>query len=316
MKIVMETAVRRLEFGKHVELPGAGNQLMSKSRSGPLLVGGGKRLEFDGTPRIMGVLNLTPDSFYSGSRYPDGDKAVEKAARMVEEGVDIIDVGGESSRPGASPVEAEQERARVIPVIREISCRFPGILISIDTYKSVVARAAVEAGAHIVNDISAGLADREMLPAVAELGVGYVMMHMRGDPRTMQLNTHYDDMLGEIYGFFENGLERARKAGCKVEQIVLDPGIGFGKSPSANYELISRLAFFASLGRPLLVGPSRKSFMALAGLAHPEERLEGTLAACTVATLAGADILRVHDVGPVKRAVAVAWRFRCLWEAD
>ncbi|MEA2063107.1 MAG: dihydropteroate synthase, partial [Gemmatimonadota bacterium] len=199
---------------------------------------------------------------------------------------------------------------RVVPVVSEIVGRLPGVLISVDTYKAEVARRAVEAGAAIVNDVGAGLLDPGMFSAVAELGVGLVMMHMRGSPRSMQRDTHYDDLMAELREFFAGRLEQAEKAGIPLERIVLDPGVGFGKSAQDNYRLIAGLGELSHLGRPVLVGPSRKSFMALAGLKNPEERLEGTLAACTVATLAGAAILRVHDIGPVARAVAVAARFR------
>jgi len=273
------------------------------------LLGGGKSLVMGGRPRIMGILNLTPDSFYDGSAYRDVNSAIDHAARMVEEGADLIDVGGESTRPGASPVSADLEKERVVPVIREIARRFPEQIISVDTYKSEVARAALGEGAAAVNDISAGTLDKRMLETVAGLKAGYVMMHMRGEPRTMQLNTAYDDMVGEIYLFFARCLEKTQESGISWESIALDPGIGFGKSPEANYELIYRLAEFAPLGRPILAGCSRKSFMALAGLKDPAERLEGTLAACTVAVISGADILRVHDIGPVQRAVSVASLF-------
>jgi dihydropteroate synthase len=284
--------------------------LIGFRRPGRWLLAGGRSLELNETPRLMGVLNLSPDSFYEGSCYTSVEAAVEKAVEMAGQGADIIDLGGESTRPGLTPVGLQEELKRVIPVVREISRALPETLISVDTYKSQVAREAVEAGAHIVNDISAGLLDEKMLPAVAETDVGYVMMHMRGEPRTMQLNTEYEDLMAELFCFLQEGLERADKAGISREHIVLDPGIGFGKSPAGNYEIISRLAELAPLGRPLLVGPSRKSFLALAGLESPGERLEGTLAACTVAVLAGADILRVHDIEPVRRAVAAASFFK------
>ena len=275
-------------------------------------VGDSKQLETSGCPRIMGILNVTSDSFYNGGRYRIKDSALEQARRMSEQGADIIDVGGESTRPGAEPVDVDEEKARVVPVISEIADRWPEVLISVDTYKAAVARAAAEAGAHIVNDVSAGLLDPDMFAAVADLGVGYVMMHMRGKPQTMQKNTRYKDLIAEIYNFFLDRLEQAADSGIESERIVLDPGIGFGKSAEDSYRLIARLGEFAPLGRPMVVGPSRKSFIALAGLTDPADRLEGTLAACTVATLAGAGILRVHDVGPVSRAVAVAMRFRDL----
>ncbi|MEA1996697.1 MAG: dihydropteroate synthase, partial [Gemmatimonadota bacterium] len=188
-------------------------------------------LTFEGAPKIMGVLNLTPDSFYDGGRLNDVGRAVEYAERMADEGADLIDVGGESTRPGASPVSAREEAARVVPVIRKLAHRLgPQTVISVDTYKAAVARRAVEAGVGVINDVSAGAMDREMFETVAELGVGYVIMHMRGEPRSMQMDTEYRDMMAEIYEFFESSLERARAAGIEREKIVLDPGIGFGKS--------------------------------------------------------------------------------------
>jgi len=280
------------------------------SKPGRWILAEGRSLELNDTPRLMGVLNLTPDSFYGGSCYSSVEAAVEKAVEMAGQGADIIDLGGESTRPGSSPVDSEQELRRVIPVVRKISRALPGTLISVDTYKAQVAREALKAGAHIVNDISAGLLDENMLPTVAETGAGYVMMHMRGKPRTMQLDIEYEDLMAELFSFFRESLERADRAGIDRERIALDPGIGFGKPPAGNYEIISRLAELAPLGRPLLVGPSRKSFLALAGLESPDERLEGTLAACTVAVLCGADILRVHDIEPVRRAVATASFFK------
>ncbi|HLA39292.1 MAG TPA: dihydropteroate synthase, partial [Candidatus Glassbacteria bacterium] len=260
-------------------------------------------------PRIMGVLNLTPDSFYGGSRVSEAREALQRAGQMLEQGADVIDVGGESTRPGASPVTEAEEIRRVVPVVTELVKRFPEILVSVDTYKARVARAAVEAGAKIVNDIGAGLLDERMFETVAALGAGYVMMHMRGVPRSMQQDTEYDDLLAEIYRFFTRRLEQASAAGIDPARIVIDPGIGFGKPPGGNFEIISRLSEFAPLGRPILVGPSRKSFLALAGLDNPEDRLEGTLAACTVAVQSGAHLLRVHDVGPVKKSLAAASRF-------
>jgi dihydropteroate synthase len=258
----------------------------------------------------MGILNVTSDSFYDGGRYFSVQSALEQAQRMFEQGADILDVGGESTRPGAEPVEAEEEKVRVVSVIKEIAERLPEALISVDTYKASVARAAVEAGAHIVNDVSAGMLDSEMLATVAGLGAGYVIMHMRGKPQNMQRDTHYDNLITEINVFFNERMERTLAAGIEPERVVLDPGVGFGKSAEDNYRLIAGLDEFTAIGRPLLVGPSRKSFLSLAGQTDPEERLEGSLAACTVATLAGADYLRVHDVGPVSRAVAVAAQFR------
>ncbi|MFH1068342.1 MAG: dihydropteroate synthase [Candidatus Glassbacteria bacterium] len=270
---------------------------------------GGCSLDLTSGARIMGVLNLTTDSFYGGSRVPTIKEAVRRAEEMLDQGADIIDVGGESTRPGAMPVGEEEEAERVVPVVRELALSHPEMIISVDTYKASVARAAVAAGARIINDIGAGLLDERMFETVSTLGAGYVMMHMRGVPRSMQQDTEYDDLLAEIYRFFAGRLEQARKMGIDPARIVIDPGIGFGKPAAGNFEIISRLSEFAPLGRPVMVGPSRKSFLSLAGLASPEDRLEGTLAACTVAVQAGAHVLRVHDVGSVKKNIAAAARF-------
>ncbi len=271
-------------------------------------IAGGRVLELS-RPLIMGVLNFTPDSFYSASRITALDEAVRCAQRMAEEGADIIDIGGESTRPGAEPVRFEEEIRRIVPVVEALVARLGSVPVSVDTYKADVARAALDAGASIVNDIGAGLLDERMLETVAGYGAGYVLMHMRGKPRTMQQDTSYEDLMGEVFSFFHAGLERCAAAGINLESVALDPGIGFGKQPAGNYELLSRLGEFHSLGRPLLTGASRKSFLSLAGQDDPLERLEGSLAACTVAVLAGARILRVHDVGSSCRVVRTACVF-------
>lgn len=278
---------------------------LEDSRPAVWKIGGGRELKLDHT-LIMGVLNLTPDSFYAGSRAAAVEEAVRRATEMAEQGAEIIDLGGESTRPGADEVGAEAEIARVAPVVEAVAAELGAVPVSIDTCKARVAAAALDTGAMIVNDVGAGLLDGEMLPTVAARGAGYVMMHMRGRPRTMQQDTAYDDLLGEIHRFFVAGLERCAASGVPDERIVLDPGIGFGKPAAGNYDIISRLGEFATLGQPLLVGASRKSFLTLAGLDRPEDRLEGSLAACAVAVLAGANILRVHDVAGSRRAAAAA----------
>jgi dihydropteroate synthase len=267
----------------------------------------GLSLDLGGTPLVMGILNVTPDSFYDGSLHFEPQRALDFAESMLDAGADIIDVGGESTRPGAEPVDQQEETSRVLPVIRGILERHPRAVISIDTYKADVARRAVEAGARIINDIGAGRLDRAMLGTVAETGAAWVAMHMRGVPRTMQTETHYDDLFGELTGFFTERLAAAENAGIANDRIALDPGIGFGKSAEANYELISHLDIFHSLGCPLLAGPSRKSFL---GGDTRGERLEGTLAAVTVAVLRGATVVRVHDVAETVRTVRAAARFR------
>ncbi len=253
----------------------------------------------------MGILNVTPDSFSDGGLYTDPGRAVEHALEMVEAGADIIDVGGESTRPGAEPVPAEEERRRVVPVIRALR-RQSDVLISVDSYKAEVARAAVEAGADIVNDISGLGFDEEMPQLLATSGVGLVLMHIKGTPRTMQRNPVYRDVIGEISGYFAERLAKAEEAGISREQVVLDPGIGFGKQLVHNLEILRRLKEFCRLGRPLLVGPSRKSFIGAILDLPPGQRLEGTAAAVALSIAGGADVVRVHDVREMVRVARVA----------
>lgn len=253
----------------------------------------------------MGILNITQDSFSDGGLYFDRDKAVARGLIMVEEGADIIDVGGESTRPGSDSVPAEEELRRVIPVISTLR-RQTQSLISIDTNKSDVALAALDAGADIVNDISAGRFDPKMLPLIARKDVPIILMHMQGIPKTMQDAPYYKDVLAEVKAFLEQRCDAALAAGVDKEKIIIDPGIGFGKRFEDNLILINNLRSLDSLGRPILVGVSRKSFLARMLNLPPQERLEGTIAASILSILSGAHILRIHDVRPVKRAVAVA----------
>jgi dihydropteroate synthase len=261
-------------------------------------------------PKIMGILNLTPDSFYDGGRYNELDRAIARAEEMAEEGADIIDVGGESTRPGSEPVSVEEEMRRVLPVIRELAKRVD-LPISIDTYKSEVARAAIEEGAEIVNDISAMRFDERMLEVVRGKKVGVVLMHMKGTPKDMQVNPYYEDVVGEVYVFLRERAEWAMKNGVDKDHLIIDPGIGFGKRVSDNLELIKRLPEFKSLGLPILIGPSRKSFIGniLGGL-PPEERLEGTASAVAISVMNGANIIRVHDVREMKRVIEVAYAIK------
>ncbi len=253
---------------------------------------------------VMGVLNVTPDSFSDGGRFLHPDAAAARARRMVEEGADLVDVGAESSRPGAAAVSAGEEWDRLAPVLARL--RDLPVPISVDTTKGEVARRALEAGAAAINDISALRFDPDVARAAAEAGAGLVLMHMRGTPRTMQADTEYDDLMGEVAGALADALGRARAAGCAAEQLVVDPGIGFGKSPEGNLEILARLDRLAPLGQPILVGPSRKSFIgAVLGL-PVEERLEATLAACVAALFRGARIFRVHDPEPARRALDLA----------
>ncbi len=268
-----------------------------------------RELNPDGRVLIMGILNVTPDSFSDGGRFLSPDAAVERALAMEKEGADIIDVGGESSRPGADPVPVEEELRRVLPVLERLRGKLR-IPISIDTTKAEVAEAALRAGASIVNDISALRFDPAMAPLVAEFGAGLVLMHMLGTPKTMQQAPHYEDVVTEVRDFLAERAQYAQSQGIPREAIAVDPGIGFGKTVEHNLELLRRLPELVELGFPVLVGPSRKSFIgAILGLGV-EERLEGTLAACAVAVVRGADILRVHDVKEVRRAADLALHLR------
>ncbi|WP_025323138.1 dihydropteroate synthase [Deferrisoma camini] len=264
-------------------------------------------LRLDGRPLVMGILNVTPDSFSDGGDYFDREAALDRALQMVEEGADLLDVGGESTRPGAPPVPLEEEERRVVPVIEHLAHRV-GVPISVDTYKAGVARRAVEAGAALVNDVSGLRMDPAMAGTVAGLGAGLVVMHMRGDPRTMQSDTRYADLVGEIFRALEESVDRAVEAGVDRARVWVDPGIGFGKSAEQNLVLLRRLAEFRSLGCPVLVGASRKSFIGRTlGIEDPKDRLEGSLAAAVVAVWNGARILRVHDVRATRRAADLAW---------
>jgi dihydropteroate synthase len=250
----------------------------------------------------MGVVNVTPDSFSDGGRFLETEDAIARALQLADDGADILDIGGESSRPGADEVGGQEELDRVAPVVEAVA-RELDTPISVDTYKPSVARECLAIGATMVNDIT-GLEDPEMVRVAAEAGAGVIVMHMRGRPQTMQRDLHYDDLVGEILSFLEERAQRARAAG--IEEVIVDPGIGFGKSAAQNFELIRRLDELATLGLPILVGPSRKSFLGSLPSALPAEmRLEGTLAAVAVSVVNGASIVRVHDVLETKRVVEV-----------
>jgi dihydropteroate synthase len=259
--------------------------------------------DFGERVRIMGILNVTPDSFSDGGSHADAAKAVAHGLSLAEEGADFIDVGGESTRPGAEPVDPAEEARRVVPVIRELAAK-AGVPVSVDTRNASVAREALDAGAAIVNDVSGFTHDAGMAPLVGERGSTAVVMHMKGDPRTMQMHPEYDDLVGEVTAFFREALRRADEAG--IRQVILDPGIGFGKTPAHSLELLARLREFEHFGRPLMVGPSRKRFIGEVLGLPVGERLEGTIGACVAAAMNGARILRVHDVRAVSRAVRVA----------
>jgi dihydropteroate synthase len=263
-----------------------------------------KERSFDLTekPLIMGVLNLTPDSFSDGSRYDSVYEAVAAAEKMVADGADILDIGGESTRPGAEPVSAEEEAERVIPVIKKLAGRL-NVPISIDTWKATVAKAALNAGAEIVNDISAMTFDPDMSGTIAESGAAVVLMHNRGRPTEMQKNTDYSDIVSEVMAFLDARIQAAILAGIDEERIVVDPGIGFGKDASGNMEIIRRLREFHLLNRPILIGTSRKSFIGAALNREVSERVFGTAASVAVAMMNGASIFRVHDVAAMRDTV-------------
>jgi len=254
---------------------------------------------------LVGVVNVTPDSFFDGGLYFEPARAIEHALALAADGADIIDVGGESSRPGSSPIPAKEEKKRILPVV-EVLKQKENVLISVDTTKAEVAEAALAAGADIINDISAGRFDPRMLPVAARSGAGLILMHMKGTPRTMQIAPHYDDVLGEVKAFLKERQEAAEACGVRRESILLDPGIGFGKKLEHNLALLNNLEALAGLERPLLVGISRKSFIGKILKLEAPDRFEGTIAAAVVSILRGASLLRVHDIQAVKRAVAVA----------
>lgn len=249
---------------------------------------------------IMGILNVTPDSFSDGGRFYRFEDAVEQAEKMIEEGADIVDVGGESTRPGARAVPAEEEIKRVVPVIRDLS-KQRKIVISIDTRKAKVARAALEAGAHMVNDVSGLRFDRKMARLIARYKVPVCIMHIKGNPRTMQKNPVYKDLMGEVIEYLEEGIAIAKNAGILHGKIMVDPGIGFGKTVENNLEILKRLREIKVLGCPILVGPSRKSTIGKVLNLLVEERLEGTAAAVAISIANGANIVRVHDVKEMAR---------------
>jgi dihydropteroate synthase len=256
------------------------------------------------TTKLMGVVNVTPDSFSDGGLYLDPEAAIARGEVLAAAGASILDVGGESTRPGAEPVGAATERGRVEPVVAALAGA--GHRVSIDTSKASVAAAALDAGARIVNDVTALRGDGEMATLCAERGATVVLMHMRGEPRTMQRDPTYEDVVAEVKSFLAERLEAALAAGIAEERIWLDPGIGFGKTAEHNLELLRRLGELAALGRPLVVGTSRKSFIGRLDGSAAGERLGGTIASSVLAAAEGAEVLRVHDVAEASQALAVA----------
>ena len=252
---------------------------------------------------VMGILNVTPDSFSDGGRYLDHGAAVDRGIEMVEEGADFIDVGGESTRPGSDPVSPDEERDRVVPVIETLAAKVP-VPMSVDTRKPAVARAALEAGALIVNDIS-GARDPEMFAVAREAGAGMALMHMKGEPKTMQVAPHYGDVVAEVHEYLRERIEAAEFAGIAPERLCVDPGIGFGKDLQQNLALMHHVDVLLDLGRPVLVGPSRKRFIGALLDLPEDQRVEGTAGAVAWLVARGAHIVRVHDVREMIRLVRV-----------
>ncbi len=265
----------------------------------------GEILTIGPEPWLMGILNVTPDSFSDGGKFFKTEKAQEQGLAMVEQGARIIDIGGESTRPGAREISLEEELNRVIPVVQKLR-KQTSAYISIDTRKSQVARAALEEGADLINDISALRHDPDMARVVARYQVPVVLMHMLGQPENMQQAPHYDNLLFDLKYFFLSRMREASRAGITEDSLILDPGLGFGKTAGDNLRLINNLDYFLGLNRPILIGPSRKSFIGKILAAPPEDRLEGTIASAVISYLRGAVIFRVHDILQVKRALQVA----------
>ncbi len=257
-----------------------------------------------GRPAVMGILNVTPDSFADGGRYATVDAALARGERLVAEGADIVDVGGESTRPGAEPVAAEVEAGRVEAVVAFLVRRFPGTVVSVDTSKATVARRALDAGAVLVNDVTAGR-DPEMLPLVAALGAGVVLMHMRGTPATMQHDTTYRDVVAEVHAYLAERAELAAAAGIPASRIFLDPGIGFGKDVAGNVSLLRAASDLAALGHPVVLGASRKGFIGALSGAAVEDRLPGSLAVLADTVRLPRAVVRVHDVAATVQFLAV-----------
>ena len=258
-------------------------------------------LIFLNTPKIMGVLNITPDSFYDGGRYKAEDQVLAQVEKMMKEGATFIDIGAYSSRPGAAEVSEAEEAKRLYPMLQAILKRFPEVLLSIDTFRSHIAKDAVEMGAALINDISAGQLDPEMIPTVGKLGVPYIMMHMRSTPKDMQEHTYYEHLLQEIISYFSEKIDRAKKH--NINDIIIDPGYGFAKNTQQNFKLLRNSALLNTFGVPVLTGVSRKSMIYKTLNTTAQEALNGTTALHMQALINGSSILRVHDVAPAKECI-------------
>jgi dihydropteroate synthase len=265
---------------------------------------GGKLIDLS-KPKVMGIINLTPDSFYAGSRMSGIDAALQQAEKMLTEGADFLDLGAYSSRPGADDISVQEETDRLLPVVEAIVSQYPDAVLSIDTFRAQVAEAAIKKGAHIINDISGGQLDADMFATVARLQVPYILMHMKGNPKTMQQLAGYDDVFAEVYDYFADKYYQLKQLG--VHDVIIDPGFGFAKKPEHSYALMSRLQDLNTLQLPILVGISRKKMIYGALGINASEALNGTTALNTIALTKGADILRVHDVKEVVEAVKI-WK--------
>ncbi len=258
-------------------------------------------------PVLVGILNVTPDSFSDGGAFFDPEAAAARAATMLDEGARVVDVGGESTRPGSDPVSPDEEVLRVVPVIERLAAERPGAMVSVDTYRAATAEAALRAGAGVVNDVTALRGDPRMAPLVAEAGCPVVLMHMKGEPKTMQREPRYDDVVREVRDFLAERAEFALSAGVRPGNVIVDPGIGFGKNLEHNLELLRGLDAIVELGFPVLIGASRKSFLGkITGVQEASERVFGTVATSVVAYGRGATLFRVHDVRANREALAVA----------
>jgi dihydropteroate synthase len=266
------------------------------------------RLLVGDKPLVMGIINATPDSFYGGSRFTGADAILKQAEQMLNDGAAILDVGGQSTRPGSKQLSAEEELQRILEPVQSLHAHFPEAVISVDTFYSIVARNAVEAGASIVNDVSAGNIDKEMIPTVAALGVPYVLMHMKGTPQTMQQDPDYENVTREILDFFAAKLVELQNSG--ITDVIIDPGFGFGKTIAHNFELLRSLSVFSIVQRPLMLGVSRKSTIFKTLGVAIEDALNGTTVLNTIALLHGAAILRVHDVKEATEAVKLVEAYK------
>ena len=253
------------------------------------------------SPKVMGILNLTPDSFYDGGKFSSEKKILTQVVSMLENGMDILDVGGYSSRPGAKNISVKEEEKRVIPILKYLRKEFKDLIISVDTFRSEIARKSIENGADIINDISAGEIDEEIMNVVSEYNIPYVIMHMKGDPQTMQKNANYDDVCREIISYLAQKVKKARE--YKINDLIIDPGFGFGKTLKNNFEILSNLHHFEMIDLPLLVGFSRKSMITKALEIEKEFALNGTSILNTIALMKGSKILRVHDVKEAKECI-------------